>query len=63
VYRFDDQPHAQDCDFSDAEHLLTTVRDRGVLDATARAGRTYTYYVTALDRLSAESEPTPCPVV
>lgn len=43
--------------------VLTTVRDRGFLDATARAGRTYTYYVTALDRLSAESESAPCPVV
>jgi hypothetical protein len=38
------------------------VRDRWFIDTTAAAGRPYTYYVTALDRLSAESEPTRCPV-
>jgi uncharacterized lipoprotein YddW (UPF0748 family) len=62
VYRFDGQPHLQDCDFADAAHLLATVRDRWFIDTTAAAGRPYTYYVTALDRLSAESEPTRCPV-
>ncbi|MGH3547523.1 MAG: glycoside hydrolase family 10 protein [Pseudonocardiaceae bacterium] len=63
VYRFDGQAHAQGCDFADATHLLATTRDQRFVDATAIAGRAYTYYVTALDRLSAESEPTPSPAV
>lgn len=63
VYRFDGQTHAQGCDFAEPTHLLATVRDRWFLDATAVAGRTYTYSVTALDRLSAESEPAPHRVV
>lgn len=53
---------AQDCDFTDATHLLATVRGRRFVDTAAIAGRPCTYYVTALDRLSAESEPTRFPV-
>lgn len=62
VYRFDGQAQVQDCDFADATHLLATLRDQCFTDATAAAGRSYTYYVMALDRLSAESEPTSCQV-
>ena len=63
VYRLDHQAHAQDCGITNATHLLATTRDPRFLDPTAIAGRTYTYYVTALDRLSTESQPTPCPIV
>lgn len=63
VYRLDGQPQTHDCDVAATTHLLATVRDRWFLDTTAIADRPYTYYVTALDRLSAESEPTPFPVV
>ncbi|MGI8648111.1 MAG: glycosyl hydrolase [Acidimicrobiales bacterium] len=62
VYRFDGQARVQDCDFADATHLLATIRNQWFTDATAAAGRSYTYHVTALDRLSAESEPTSCEV-
>lgn len=62
VYRLDGQAHPQDCDFADATHLLATLRDRSFTDMTAVPGRSYTYFVTALDRLSAESRPAPCPV-
>jgi uncharacterized lipoprotein YddW (UPF0748 family) len=63
VYRFDSQARARGCDFADARYLLATVRDRWFLDTTAVADRPYRYYVTALDRLSAESKPASFPVV
>jgi len=37
--------------------LLTTVRGGGIVDPTAKPGRTYTYYVTAVDRMQRESAP------
>jgi uncharacterized lipoprotein YddW (UPF0748 family) len=64
IYRFDGQAQAQGCDFADASHLLTTVRAGGngnqsFVDTTAAAGASYTYYVTALDRVWNESNPSP----
>jgi uncharacterized lipoprotein YddW (UPF0748 family) len=37
--------------------LLASVRGGGIIDPTAKRGTTYTYYVTALDRLYHESAP------
>ncbi|GAA2439954.1 family 10 glycosylhydrolase [Actinomadura vinacea] len=37
--------------------LVAAVRGGGVIDPAAKAGKTYTYYVTALDRLHHESAP------
>jgi len=64
VYRFDGQVDAQPCDFADASHLIATVRRVGgraqsYADATAQPGTSYTYYVTALDRLWNESAASP----
>jgi uncharacterized lipoprotein YddW (UPF0748 family) len=63
VYRLDGQALARECDVTGMGHLLATVRERWFLDTTAIARRPYRYCVTALDRLSAESAPTSCPVV
>ncbi|TNY36315.1 hypothetical protein EIO00_13410 [Thermomonospora catenispora] len=41
----------------DPTRLLTTVRGASIVDRTAKPGVTYTYYVTALDRLHHESGP------
>lgn len=41
----------------DPATLLVTVRGTAAVDPGVRAGRTYTYYVTALDRLHHESAP------
>jgi len=67
VYRFDGlapQEGADPCGFADAAHLLATVRATGAgpqsfVDSTAQPGRRYTYYVSGLDRLWNESEPSP----
>ncbi|MEW2375747.1 family 10 glycosylhydrolase [Micromonospora sp. NPDC047812] len=65
VYRFDGVGLAGRCDFADAAHLVDTVRaDAGTrsqswVDTTAEAGKRYTYYVTALDRLANESPASP----
>ncbi|MGW5365956.1 glycoside hydrolase family 10 protein [Actinopolymorpha pittospori] len=62
VYRFDGRLDVDACDLTDAHALLTTLRagtDRrqAFVDTTAAAGRTYTYVVTALDRIHHESTP------
>ena len=62
VYRFDGHPPRAACDFADAKNLLGTTRAVSGLfnewtDTTAVAGKQYTYYVTAVDRLHHESEP------
>jgi hypothetical protein len=68
VYRFDgDVPatSAGSCDFADARNLAGTARAAGGpggpamtwQDATAVPGRTYTYFLTAVDRLHHESVP------
>lgn len=62
VYRFDGQPPHDMCDFADAKNMLATVRAvpgqfNDWTDTSAMAGQQYTYYVTALDRLHHESEP------
>jgi uncharacterized lipoprotein YddW (UPF0748 family) len=64
VYRFDGQVEAAACDFADATHLIATVRrvdgrDQVFADTTAVPGTSYTYYVTALDRLWNESAASP----
>ncbi|POM22514.1 hypothetical protein BTM25_54640 [Actinomadura rubteroloni] len=55
VYRVDGTGPA--CAPVRPDRLLASVRGGGVLDATAAPGRTYTYYVTALDRGHHESAP------
>ncbi|MET9020965.1 family 10 glycosylhydrolase [Actinopolymorpha sp. NPDC004070] len=62
VYRFDGRGPVDACDLADAHGLVATVRDTGTgrqtfLDSTASKGQTYTYVVTALDRIQHESEP------
>jgi hypothetical protein len=62
VYRFPGHPQHEECDFADAKNLLGTARAvpgpfNTWTDASAVAGQQYTYYVTALDRLHHESEP------
>lgn len=63
VYRFGGRRDRHACAFEDSRRILTTVRMDGnravqsFTDTTARAGREYTYYVTALDRLHHESQP------
>ncbi|MFC6015149.1 glycoside hydrolase family 10 protein [Plantactinospora solaniradicis] len=64
IYRFDGLSLAGTCGFADAGHLVGTVRATGgstqsYLDDTAEPGRRYSYYVTALDRLAGESQPSP----
>ncbi|MEU4712954.1 family 10 glycosylhydrolase [Micromonospora purpureochromogenes] len=69
VYRFDSDERVDACGFADASHLVGTLRAddataaQSFLDATAEPGRTYTYHVTALDRLWNESLPSPARVV
>ena len=68
VYRFAGLPPRQACDFADAKNLLGTVRAVPGLfntwtDAGAVPGQAYTYYVTAVDRLHHESEPSDPQVV
>lgn len=62
IYRFDGQTHARPCDFADATHLLSTPRalngaTQTYTDRTTQPARTYTYYVSALDRVWNESDP------
>ncbi|MEU6997352.1 family 10 glycosylhydrolase [Nonomuraea sp. NPDC046570] len=57
VYRVDGAPATDPCFFADARNLLKTTRTTSYTDATAVAGRAYTYYVTATDRLHHESQP------
>jgi len=56
VYRITGSGPADACAFADASSLVATVRGASsYLDSSAVAGQTYTYYLTALDRLDAES--------
>ena len=61
VYRFDDRPPVDSCDFADARHLVASIRGsegsraEAWTDTTAQPGNVYTYYVTALDRAYRES--------
>ena len=65
VYRVSGNVTAAACNFADARNLLGTVRADGApgggmlswRDAVAAPGRTCTYFVTALDRLHHESQP------
>ncbi|HEX5543225.1 MAG TPA: family 10 glycosylhydrolase [Micromonospora sp.] len=65
IYRFDGAPNFPGrCGFADAGNLVSTVRAadgaaQSYRDSTAEPGKAYTYYVTALDRLSNESKPSP----
>jgi uncharacterized lipoprotein YddW (UPF0748 family) len=60
IYRFDGVALPGRCGFADAGHLIGTVRgDRSYVDGTAEPGRSYTYYVSGLDRLWNESPPSP----
>ena len=68
IYRFDGVSSPDECRFADASNLLATVRAtdgavQSYVDVTAEPGKTYTYYVTALDRLWNESQPSPPRVV
>ncbi|MFD0690046.1 glycoside hydrolase family 10 protein [Actinomadura fibrosa] len=55
VYRVDGK--RADCAPVDPNRLLADVRGGGIIDPSAKRGRAYTYYVTALDRLHHESPP------
>lgn len=55
VYRVEGRGKA--CAQVDPRRLLTTVRGSAIVDPTVKPGTTYTYYVTALDRLHHESAP------
>ncbi len=63
VYRFEEMGNRNDaCAFEDPRRLLATARriegmHQSYLDATAQPGARYTYYVTAVDRLHHEGEP------
>ncbi|GAA4226389.1 family 10 glycosylhydrolase [Actinomadura meridiana] len=55
VYRVDGEHPG--CAAPDPDRLVTGARGPGVVDTAAEPGRTYTYYVTALDRLHHQSGP------
>ncbi|TDD26027.1 hypothetical protein E1287_36805 [Actinomadura sp. KC06] len=55
VYRVDGKRPG--CAPVDPERLIANVRGGGIVDPGAKPGRTYTYYVTALDRLHHQSAP------
>jgi uncharacterized lipoprotein YddW (UPF0748 family) len=57
VYRVDGSVASDPCYFADAKHLLKTTRATSYTDTTASSGTTYTYFVSALDRLHHESAP------
>lgn len=57
VYRVDGSPATDQCFFADARNLLGTVRGTSFTDLTAVPTRTYTYYLTAMDRTHHESGP------
>jgi hypothetical protein len=68
IYRFDGTGPVDRCGLADASHLVDTVRAtpeavQSWLDTTAEAGRSYTYVVTAVDRLHNEGPPSPARVV
>ncbi|TDE13426.1 hypothetical protein E1289_37290 [Actinomadura sp. 6K520] len=55
VYRADGKRPG--CAPVEAGHLIADVRGGGIIDPAAEPGRTYTYYVTALDRRHHQSAP------
>ncbi|MFV2174751.1 family 10 glycosylhydrolase [Actinomadura sp. LOL_016] len=55
VYRVDGE--GDECAAVDPGRLIADVRGGGIIDPTAEPGRTYTYYVTAVDRYHRESPP------
>ncbi len=55
VYRVDGERPG--CAPVDPSRLVADVRGGGIIDPSAKPGRSYTYYVTALDRLHHESRP------
>ncbi|MFC0531685.1 family 10 glycosylhydrolase [Phytohabitans kaempferiae] len=57
VYRVDGSPPSDPCLFADATNLVKTTRSTSYTDPTAAPGNTYTYYVSALDRLHREGTP------
>ncbi|OZV77236.1 glycosyl hydrolase [Micromonospora echinospora] len=64
IYRLDDRQLPGRCDLADATNLVDTVRAtpgavQSWVDSTAEAGKSYTYLVTALDRLHNESPASP----
>jgi uncharacterized lipoprotein YddW (UPF0748 family) len=64
VYRFDGTTMPGRCGFADASHLVAVVPATGAdtvsyLDTSAGAGRAYSYYVRAVDRLANESAASP----
>ncbi|GAA4231299.1 family 10 glycosylhydrolase [Streptosporangium album] len=63
IYRVDGTPAMDPCSFADARNLLETTRGTSFTDTTAAATGTYTYYVTALERLQRESAPSTGQVV
>jgi uncharacterized lipoprotein YddW (UPF0748 family) len=63
VYRVDGSPTFDPCWFADATNLIKTTRSTSYTDTTAASGNTYTYYVSALDRLHHEGAPSTGTVV
>ncbi|BCL14148.1 glycoside hydrolase family 10 protein [Micromonospora sagamiensis] len=64
IYRLDGNRLPAGCDLADATHLVDTVRAtpgavQSWVDTTAEQGKSYTYLVTALDRLHNESPASP----
>lgn len=57
VYRVNGSPPTDPCFFADASNLIKTTRATSFTDTTASPTATYTYYVSALDRLHHESAP------
>ncbi|GAA3817271.1 hypothetical protein GCM10022226_42450 [Sphaerisporangium flaviroseum] len=57
VYRVDGAPAMDPCLFADARNLIKTTRETSFTDTTADPTRAYTYYVSALERLRNEGEP------
>ncbi|MFC6880938.1 glycoside hydrolase family 10 protein [Actinomadura yumaensis] len=55
VYRVDGKRPG--CAPVDPQRLIANVRGGGIVDPSAKPGKSYTYYVTALDRLHHESAP------
>ncbi|EFH80664.1 glycoside hydrolase family 10 protein [Ktedonobacter racemifer] len=64
IYRFDGKIVPTQADFDNSANILTTLRklqeestQQQFVDTSAQSGHAYTYYVTAVDRLHNESQP------
>ncbi|GHO64742.1 hypothetical protein KSC_036340 [Ktedonobacter sp. SOSP1-52] len=63
IYRFDGKVVPTQADFDNSANILTTLRklqdstQQQFVDTSAQSDHTYTYYVTAVDRLHNESQP------